>query len=431
MDVLMAGNGTPTAETRRVDEIVYREDLYPRFEPNPTKIQEYADSIELLPPIEVNQRNELIDGYHRWTAHKKAGSDSIAVMVTPTQSDRELLLLAIRRNATHGLQLTNDEKRSHILKLYTGKTEEKDEFATIFSVSRRTIDRWTARRDKDLRVERDRRIAEMWLACYSQEEIAEAVGVSQPLVTELMRKPSETDIWQKLMVLANYQEPEWTAPLYNIWKRQEKTNSTTYPGNSEVSFVDNLLYDFTQPFDIVVDPFGGGGSTIDICKRRLRRYWVSDRLPIVERRDMRQWDILDGPPPLHKRWGDVALLYLDPPYWKQVEGQYSNDPQDLANMPLDKFYDVLTGFIRACVKRMRSGSRIALMIQPTQWKSENREVVDHIADLLHLLWNDLRREIRFSVPYESQQYNAQQIEWAKQNRKQLVLTREIIVWQVP
>lgn len=47
--------------------------------------------------------------------------------------------------------------------------------------------------------------------------------------------------------------------------------------------MDNLLYLYTEPFDVVVDPFAGGGSTIDVCRKRFRRYWVSDRKPIVER----------------------------------------------------------------------------------------------------------------------------------------------------
>ena len=59
-------------ETRNVSDIIWREDLYPRFEPSPAIIQQYADAIDELPPVEINQHNELIDGYHRWTAHKKA-----------------------------------------------------------------------------------------------------------------------------------------------------------------------------------------------------------------------------------------------------------------------------------------------------------------------------------------------------------------------
>lgn len=33
-------------ETRRLDEIIWRDDLYPRFKPSPQKIQEYAENIE-------------------------------------------------------------------------------------------------------------------------------------------------------------------------------------------------------------------------------------------------------------------------------------------------------------------------------------------------------------------------------------------------
>ena len=76
---------------------------------------------------------------------------------------------------------------------------------------------------------------------------------------------------------------DFEPPIYNVWKQQTKTAGSSHFGNSEVRWVDNLLYLYTKPFDVVVDPFAGGGSTIDICKRSLRRYWASDRKPVVER----------------------------------------------------------------------------------------------------------------------------------------------------
>jgi DNA modification methylase len=188
---------------------------------------------------------------------------------------------------------------------------------------------------------------------------------------------------------------------------------------------------FTQPFDIVVDPFGGGGSTIEVCKKRLRRYWVSDRLPIIERNDIRQYDILDGSPPLHKRWSDVALLYLDPPYWKQAEGKYSKDEQDLANMSLETFYDSLAAFVKDCAGKMKAGSHVALLIQPTQWKNGDKRVTDHVIDLIvKLSGGNLNYKMRIACPYESQQCTAQQVEWAKQNRQVLMINRELIIWEV-
>ncbi len=68
-----------TAVERKIAEIpvasvVFRADLYPRIQTSATTVQKYAEDLDVLPPIEVNQHNELIDGWHRWTAHKKVGA---------------------------------------------------------------------------------------------------------------------------------------------------------------------------------------------------------------------------------------------------------------------------------------------------------------------------------------------------------------------
>jgi hypothetical protein len=125
------------------------------------------------------------------------------------------------------------------------------------------------------------------------------------------------------------------------------------------------------------------------------------------------------------RWKDVKLVYLDPPYWKQSEGFYSQDPTDFANMPLEQFTENLSALIKAFADKL-TDAYIALIIQPTQWKSPGRAFTDHIGDMLRLV--DLPVDMRYSAPYSTQQHTPQMVEWAKQNKKCLVLTREIIVW---
>ena len=78
-------------ETRSTSDIVWREDLYPRIRTNPQLVQTYAKCLSLLPPIEINQHNELIDGWHRWTAHRQLEQEQIKVFVTETESDAEIL----------------------------------------------------------------------------------------------------------------------------------------------------------------------------------------------------------------------------------------------------------------------------------------------------------------------------------------------------
>ncbi len=419
-------------KTLKVSEIKFRDDLYPRINKDPITVQKYADTIDVLPPIEINQHNEIIDGWHRWTAYKKLDIQEIPATVTQTSSDAELFELAIERNATYGLQLSQADKKDVAHRIYNStpekeREEKKKRLETILGVSDRTIREWLSRIDKDTNEKRNNRIFDLWLSCYTQEEIEGREGIDQATISRVMKGFMQNGkIAESHKAIANH-AVDFDIPLYNIWKQQTKSNESKYPGNSEIRWLDNLLYLYTQPFDIVVDPFAGSGSTIDLCKKRLRRYWVSDRKPVVEReQDIRKYDVVDGLPPL-PRWNDVKLIYLDPPYWKQAEGIYSKDETDFGNMDIETFNTKLSGLIKSFASKL-SHAYIALIIQPTQWKSPNHEFVDHVGDMLRLI--KLPCDMRYSVPYESQQGNAQMTNWAKQHKKCLVLTREIIVWKV-
>lgn len=412
--------------------VVFREDLYPRIKHDPITVQKYAEDLDVLPPIEVNQRNELIDGWHRWTAHRKEEAEKIKATVTETASDAQLLELAIERNAAHGLQLSQDDKRDMVRRIYHQTAErerevKKAQLAKLLSVSERTVRGWLSRIDKDAKEARDRRIFDLWLACHTQEEIAERENLTKSAVSEICSEMADLPKMDKSAQAGAAHATDFEPPLYNIWKQQTKTAGSGHFGNSEVRWVDNLLYLYTKPFDVVVDPFGGGGSTIDLCQKRLRRYWVSDRKPVVEReKAIRRHDLTDGLPDL-PRWKDVRLVYLDPPYWAQAAGEYSDDPTDLANMPLEQFNDRLARIIRDFAKKLQPDAVIALLMQPTQWRAPERQYTDHIADMLRAV--KLPLDMRFSCPYESQQCTAQMVDWAKENRKCLVLTRELVVWR--
>lgn len=413
----------------KLKDVVFREDLYPRLETDVRTVQKYAADLTVLPPIIVNQHNEIIDGKHRFVAHEKEGAEVIRAVVVETKNDAHFLELAIEKNATHGLQLSNEDKRNMARSIFhqtptKEREQKKKHLAKILSVSERTIRDWLSRIEKDAKEARNKKIFDLWLSCYTQEEIAGMVGCDQKTVTNIIGESAELP---KLLKPAADHLTDFNPPVYNVWKFRDRTPGSTHFGNTEVTIVDNLLYLYTKPFDIVIDPFGGGGSTIDICKKRFRRYWVSDRKVEPELKDrMRQADInIDFPKP--PRWQDVGLVYLDPPYWKQAFEEYSKDPEDLANMSLEQFNKSLSGVINQFAKKMKQGY-IALIIQPTQWKAPAKQYTDHIADMVQSV--NLTIEMRVQCPYESQQYNAQTVTWAKENKKILVLSRELIIWKV-
>jgi hypothetical protein len=87
-----------------IKDVRFNPDLYPRSDFHPAVVARYREFLADLPPIEINQHNVLIDGWHRLEAHKMAGAATIRVVVTEVVDDIDHLELALKRNATHGLQ---------------------------------------------------------------------------------------------------------------------------------------------------------------------------------------------------------------------------------------------------------------------------------------------------------------------------------------
>ena len=426
---------TPKIETIRLSDIRFDEGLYPRVAGHdPATVQIYARDMEQIEAagklIAVNADNVLLDGRHRMLAYKKrADGAEIEVPVhryevqSPLESFRLACVLQDK-----GRALNNEDRQASAKRLYALGDQRQKDIAAALGVSPSTVSEWLARTIKEEKEQKRAKAYAMWLACATQQEIAEAVDVGSGTAAAWETEFLETSAAEELR-----NSRDFDPPIYNVWKQQTKTNAVGHFGNSEARWVENLLYLYTEPADVVVDPFGGGGSTIDVCKRRGRRYFVSDRKPIVEREhEIRRHDLTEGMPAV-PRWKDVALVYLDPPYWKQAAGQYSDDPSDLANMDLDTFNATLAGIVSDFAKRLKSSARekpayIALIIQPTQWKAPEKQFTDHVGDMLRAV--KLPVEMRYSVPYESQQATAQMVEWAKAARRCLVLTREIVVWRV-
>ena len=425
----------PTLVQVRLSEISFDEVVYPRKDHDPVLVQRYAT---VLDEIEAKQRyiaiatdKTLLDGKHRWLAYKKRyeGEDPLlTVLQYEVTAPHERLKLATALNSEHGWQLTETDKEATAKTLYAyGCTY--DDIASTLSVGKATVSQWLSRTVKDNKDRRDRKIQEMWLACSTQDEIAQACGCSQQTVTNVVEDFTNAVLQNQNSKAAASHATDFAPPLYNVWKQQTASAGMRHPGQSETRWVDNLLYLYTAPFDIVIDPFAGGGSTIDLCKTRFRRYWVCDRKPIIERaHEIRSWDMTAGTPPL-PRWKDVRLIYLDPPYWKQAEGAYSTDPTDLANMELAIFTTTLGGIIAGFAKKLSTGSVIAMLMQPTQWRAPDKHYTDHVADMLRLI--PLPLDMRYQCPYESQQCTAQMVEWAKVEKLCLVLSRELVVWRIP
>lgn len=127
-------------ETVTLDRIVLDAGTQMREQVNETVIADYIDALDALPPIRVmrvgKSRLVLVDGFHRFYAHKRAGRDSIAVEVIGQGTIEDAQYEAARSNAKHGLRRSNADKRLAVLAVLGLKSHLSDrEIASHVGVS--------------------------------------------------------------------------------------------------------------------------------------------------------------------------------------------------------------------------------------------------------------------------------------------------------
>lgn len=137
-------------KTMKVDpkKIVVLEGTYPRSR-NPLEIEDDAAAEKAVAHLRgadfplivtANGGTNLVDGAHRLTSLILDGAKEIEVQDLGTLNADRVLKEAIKRNATHGKQLSLTEK-ARLARRLEG-TMKQAEMAKVFAVSTRTISRW-------------------------------------------------------------------------------------------------------------------------------------------------------------------------------------------------------------------------------------------------------------------------------------------------
>ena len=149
--------------------------------------------------------------------------------------------------------------------------------------------------------------------------------------------------------------------------------------------------------------------------------------PLDLEEGIKEWKIQQGIP--KDLPNNIKLVFLDPPYWKQAEGQYSKDKEDLANMSLDEFYETIITFVKQTKKKLTKDGKIALIISATQWKNNNIRI-DHSFDLAEKFKKiGFKIEQRIICPYSTEQYNGNQVNIAKENKICLNIYRDLLIFK--
>jgi len=409
-----------------IDKVICDPHKYPRQKSDQILIAMLQAAIETdrIPPIEINQNNYLIDGFHRLQAYKLEGIKSIKAIVTQC-NDNDVLWLASQRNSTHGKQLSRDEKRA-LAKTFFRQGRPIGEIRSILAVGKSQLYDWLREEIAKKNEAEEAEILNLYLRCYTEEEIAEKIGVDQSTINRAIMHFSENG--------NSHNRPE-SIQDYNLWEFTVAANDVGedgFPGRMPGQVVENLLWYFTDPFDLVVDPMAGSGTTLDVCLTMLRRCICFDINPAARPHEIKKHDITTGLPELPKLRsnGQVVkpkLLLLDPPYWKQKRGKYSHDGTNLANLSLDDFHKQLSTIIAESHDYVSPDGYVAFIIGPTR---NDGIVYDHMAAIINQLnFEQWKIKERVIVSYTTQQALALHLTQAREGRYMLRRYRDLLILQ--
>ncbi len=132
-----------------------------------------------------------------------------------------------------------------------------------------------------------------------------------------------------------------------------------YEGRTPTYVIWNLLQRYTQPGDLVVDPFCGGGTTLDVAKELGRESRGFDLRPMradIELADARDLPLEDA---------SVDFLFMDPPWSSHLD--YSDDPRCIGKLDAFQagYMDALGRVFREAERVLADGSFLAILVSDT------------------------------------------------------------------
>lgn len=442
-------------ETRAVPvgEVMFRQEFYPRHKPNTATIEQYLDALRdgaEFPPIEVDVEGMLLlDGYHRWKAAVEAGLPEIKAKLIDLEG-MPRLLHAASRNAMHGDRLTSAEKKE-VARAMAQQGMAQVEIRKWLGVSAGTVSNWVS--DIVVQSAREREAQVWWLALlgWTLKEIGETLALSKSEVDRLAARFAELNLSEKAergqtpeqiaeseglplrlvraALLAGEDDPGRLAALrigiqpYDVWNFSgcDPRFGEEYPGRIPGQLILHLLYFYSQPGDLVVDPMVGSGTTIDACAYLGRRVYGLDAHPTGERNDILEHDMFEHGWPA--RTAQAQLILWDPPYYKKMDNAYGDKSISRLNRSeYLAFFQRAAGTIPEAFK-----GRLAFICSdytnPDQ-AEDNIYVWDYLQLFQTAGW---RIEQRIQAPLTTQQVHPDLVNRFRQARRLARLNRDIVV----
>ncbi len=139
-----------------------------------------------------------------------------------------------------------------------------------------------------------------------------------------------------------------------------KKGDNKYAGVTPALIIYNMVWRYTDPGDLIVDPMCGSGTTIDVCKEEKRTAIGYDIHPTREdiiKNDARNIPLADD---------SVDMVFIDSPYGDNIK--YNEEPKNIGNISSEseEFYDELEKVMKESHRILKEGKVLGWLIGD-QW----------------------------------------------------------------
>src|SRR5687767_8571671 len=147
----------------------------------------------------------------------------------------------------------------------------------------------------------------------------------------------------------------WDYPSQDYGEGQQ--GRAGYKGATPSYIIWNLLQRYTKEKELVVDPFAGSGTTLDVARDLNRRALGYDVHPT--RKDIFRVDARKLPPELT---GKVDFVFMDPPYSTHLD--YGPDPRDIGKLDAGDpaYYEAMDRVFVETHRILKPGRHVGLYV---------------------------------------------------------------------
>lgn len=403
--------------------------IYPRQHINKKTVDAYVEAIGIgakFPPIVVQRVNSyvdtdgviheeatlIIDGVHRWSAYieaekiakKEDGAAPVDFEIVHWKDEAidyranraELALASAELNTQHGDRVTDADKKDVARRIAQDDPDQKWTYELLagkLHASIGSLNGWISDIRARQKSSRDSIIVRLSRLGWTQDEIATAVGVGQPLVNKIINNFNVenidnlltegrdmayiADLYSMDLALAwtlhldgqtdqeKFKSLDWGLRTWDLWNFNDcdERFGDDWPGRIPAQLVAHTLYYFTNPGDLVVDPMAGGGVVPDTCLMMGRKCRAFDLATRKERPEIQphHWQS-EG-----MKWPDIKkadLVFFDPPYFTKMEREYKEKSDGLtpiSSLTRDDYLTFFADFFRLALEHTKPGARVAFL----------------------------------------------------------------------